>query len=300
MPFRRLFGGSITGGGNEQGEGRQPLSTDLTVTVGPGGDYGTINNALADLYEKYYPIYTARGFTVQIRLLSGFVMAEQVLIKNLDMGWMQICGEDQEIAIIRSTLTENFGMGYPAFGVIGGTLPELNCTFVMDDSGIAQERNGIVAISGSHAVLSSWAGVKNAGMFGMFIANGSIASTEFADMSGAGLRGIVVDGVSIVEALSVDVSNCSQAGVSASGGSFVDMSFSAAINCLFGCVAENCAIINANNANASGAEEYGFAVFSGGIINASEATGTLIQPENVLTDKGVIFKGTTFGDYLFN
>jgi hypothetical protein len=290
MPFRRVSSNSIP-------EGRQPLSTDLTVTVGTGGDYGTINNALADLYEKYYPIYVTSGFTVEVRLLSGFVMAEQVLIENLDMGWMRIYGEDLEIPIIRSALTESFGGGYPAFGVVRGILPELRRKFIMDDSGDFEDRHGIIAVDGSHVLLTS-AGVKNAGMYGMLLADGSIATTRFADMSGAGFCGIYADGGSIADVRHANLSNCFLSGFYAANVAFVNLFYSDVTNSLFGCIAENGAVINANNVDASGAQEYGFAVFAGGIINASKATGTLNQTENVPTGQGIIFNGTSFSDYM--
>ena len=53
--------------------GIAPRTTDITVTVGAGGDYPTINAALEDLSAKYYPAYIAGGFTATVQLLSGFV-----------------------------------------------------------------------------------------------------------------------------------------------------------------------------------------------------------------------------------
>ena len=66
------------------------LRMNATVTVGPGGDYSTINDALEYLSEKYYPIYRKFGTVATIELLEGFYMQEQVLVNDTDLGWIHI------------------------------------------------------------------------------------------------------------------------------------------------------------------------------------------------------------------
>lgn len=81
------------------GEGMIP-TTDLTVsaqdtnivrTVGSGGDHQTINEALEYLTRRYYAHYVAgENITAVVQLLDGFVMEEQVLVNQLDLGWIRL------------------------------------------------------------------------------------------------------------------------------------------------------------------------------------------------------------------
>ena len=107
----------------------------ITVTVGTGGDYPTINAALEYL-SKLQPVYDSAGITATINLLSGFVMAEQVLVRGLDLGWITITGADAETTITNTALTTDFttadygSNSYPAFGVSkGGVLSRIDQLF---------------------------------------------------------------------------------------------------------------------------------------------------------------------------
>ena len=71
------------------------ITTNITVTVGSGGQFSTINQALGYL-SGFYPMYKKSGITATINLKAGFVMAEQVLVSGIDLGWITITGEDSE------------------------------------------------------------------------------------------------------------------------------------------------------------------------------------------------------------
>ena len=59
---------------------------NITVTVGNNGDFSTINDALNYLTTKY-PAYKSGGnVKATIKLLSGFAMSEQVLVRGLNLG----------------------------------------------------------------------------------------------------------------------------------------------------------------------------------------------------------------------
>ena len=187
----------------EPGGKRQELTSNLTVTVGSGGDFPTINSALAYVVSKYYPVYLDTGAVprVTIRLLSGFVMSEQLLIASLDLSWITIIGDDAETVINRSALTTYWGGGYPAFGVMnGGFLPIIGQLFNMNTSGTANDRHGILAYSNSRAIVLDGCGVKNAGSYGIYAANGSTINAYSADASGAGDIGIYVYAGSLISA----------------------------------------------------------------------------------------------------
>lgn len=113
---------------------------DFTVTVGATGNYPTINAALEAVSNIYGPRYRKGGVSVQIRLLNGFVMAEQVIIKDIDLGWITITSEAAEVVIQRSALVDPVDFIYcPAFSAQGhgAVLPNIEVLFNMDTSGTA-------------------------------------------------------------------------------------------------------------------------------------------------------------------
>src|SRR5690625_3632153 len=204
----------------EAHDGISILNDSITVTVGDNGDYSTINEALNYLTTKY-PAYKSVGnVKATIKLLSGFVMSEQVLVRGLNLGWIEIVGEDAETTIERSALTSNFTIGdynfssYPAFGVSkGGTLPIIGQLFVMDDSGNRVNRHGIMAIDNSRASILTGCGVKNAGSYGIYAARASIINANGANASNAGSYGIYAARASTIEAWGADASGAGEYGV---------------------------------------------------------------------------------------
>jgi len=229
-----------------------PVQSDITVTVGTGGDYPTINAALEYL-SKLQPVYDSAGITATINLLTGFVMPEQVLVRGLDLGWITITGADAETTIANTALTTNFtaaDYGFnslPAFGVSkGGVLPRIDQLFRFDVANVGGYKHGIMAVgAGSSADVLAGAGVNDAGTHGIYAYRGSTINADGANASGAGGNGI-----------------------SAARGS----------------------TINADGANASGAGTHGINASSGSTINAVGATGTLSQAINTVTGDGIIFQ----------
>lgn len=242
--------------------------TNITVTVGSGGDYETINDALAAL-SAYYPLYVSGGFTAEISLLTGFEMAEQVLVSGIDLSWITITAVDASTTITRSALTVSFGGTYPAFGVIGGRLPIIGALFSMDTSGTATDRNFITARDGSFVKVSASCGCQYAGENGIVLYDASSAMLTGADFSHATGNGIYAHAC-VVQATGAIVSYAGNSGVLSAYTSSVD----------------------ATNANGENASKYGFRVATGGNINAGGVTGTLSQAANTLTASGIIYRFT--------
>lgn len=186
---------------------RTGLDSSLIVNVGTNGHYATINEALAALVALYYPVYLATGEVPQatINLLSGFVMAEQVLVKGVDLSWITITGVDAETMITRSALTRSFAGRYPAFGAFRGTLPVIRQLFNMDASGVSNSRDGVHCYFGRCNINSS-CGVKNAGGNGICADYGSTINAEGANASGAGNYGIIAMKNSTINAYNADAS----------------------------------------------------------------------------------------------
>jgi len=232
------------------------LKADLVVTVGSGGDFATINEALTEL-SKSYPLYKQGGYTAEIRLLAGFVMKEQVIVKQMDLGYVTITGEDTETSIQRDQLTTVINIDgidrYPAFCAdTNAVLPKIGHLFNMDTSGDGTERSGVIISSNSSGIIISGSGVKNAGQYGLLVSLNSSVEATGSVFSGAGSHGIYVIHSSTVNAFYVNASG--------SGG--------------HGIFAVSSSIINADSANASGAGSNGIFALSGSRINAYYANAS--------------------------
>ena len=211
----------------ELGGKRQELTSNLEIAVGSGGDFPTINAALAHVVSTYYPIYLSTAVVprVTIRLLSGFVMSEQVLVESLDLSWITITGVDAETVINRSALTTYWGDGYPAFGATnGGFLPIIGQLFNMDTSGTASDRHGILAYSNSRAIVLDGCGVKNAGSNGIYADRSSTINAGGANASGAGTHGIFAINGSTINANDANASGAGTYGISVYEGSLINAS----------------------------------------------------------------------------
>jgi hypothetical protein len=199
------------------------VSSDITVTVGSGGQYTTINEALEYL-STLYPLYKNTGVTATISLLTGFVMAEQVLVRGLDFGWVTITGVDAETTITHTALTTAFEGRYPAFGVNkGGTLPYINALFNMNyGAGVgntAENKDGIYAHgAGSSANIGNAKGVINAGSCGIHATNSALINGYMTASSGAGYYGVAASFNAEVTVYALNADACGVCGVNAAQG----------------------------------------------------------------------------------
>lgn len=161
-------------------------STDVTYTVGAGGDFATLNDALATLSRKR-PKYDATDVTVTLELQAGFIMAEQVLVTGLNFAWVRITSVDAEVTIDRSALTVDFDGRTPAFGAReGGQLPIIGALFTMDASGVAANQDGVYLRENAIANIEPGCGVKNAAAVGLAVREHSFAYARQTIWTGAG------------------------------------------------------------------------------------------------------------------
>lgn len=266
------------------------LTTTETITVGTGGQFSTINAALAYATKKY-PTYVSASVRprVTINLLSGFVMAEQVYVDGLDLGWITISSVDAEVTIQRSALTTTYVTGNPAFAIDANAIsPIINVLFNMDTSGTASSRHGIV-VKGSRASIESGKGFKNCGGNGLHAIRSAIVKAYNSNFSGSGVYGIYADQASIISAYGANVSYAYTSGVYATGASTIEFASGNAQRAGYaqddttilnasadGIYAHSGSTINAASANASNSTRYGvFAQYNSRInFNSGTATNT--------------------------
>ena len=245
--------------------------TNITVNVGAGQTYTTINQALEYL-SGFYPMYKQSGVIATINLKAGFVMAEQVLVSGIDLGWITIVGEDAETIITHTSLTTAFnGTNYPVFGVDkGGTSPVIGQLFRFNVEKVGGNKHGLMTFgAGSSADVLSGKGFIGAGTNGIYTVDGSTINARGANCSNAGTNGIYVDGGSTINARSANCSNAGTNGIYAINSSIVN---AANVNCsnakASGILASVASIVNATSANCSNAGSYGIIAQYGSTINA--------------------------------
>lgn len=271
------------------------LQAGLTVTVGAGGDFPTINAALIDLSRRR-PGYVKGGFQTQVRLLNGFVMQEQVFANGVNLGWITITSEAAEVFIDRAYLVDSIpNGGYPAFSAQnGGTLPVIGTLFTMMATGVGTDRNGMLIADGGFARVLSGCGIRNAGGSGVLVlaaaslaANGSIftgagqngasilggsrATMQESNLSGAAGIGLNVQKGSSVEAENANLSGCTTSGATGARGASLNI-FGA--NCRRGGTDSSSDIV----------------AQAGASISAGSSTGGTNIAVNTVTANGIIYK----------
>lgn len=191
------------------------------VTVGSGGDFATLNAALAEV-SIAAPSYEFGGVTTVVRLLSGFVMSEQIHVRDIDLRWIRISSNDAEVAVDRSALSIPLeGVHVPLFGAENATLPVIDVLFSMNTSGSGANRHGIYLYANSRAYVTPGSGVTNAGGRGLWVRKGSGANAQASIFSGAGEEGIVANEGSSINAREAIASGAGLHGVWAINGSSI-------------------------------------------------------------------------------
>lgn len=263
--------------------------SDKTITVGSGGDFSTINEAIKHAVATYKPAYDSTPVDVTINLLAGFVMAEQVLVSGIDLSWIQITGADAETTITNSSITASITDGaanysselYPAFGVThGGSLPKIMQMFDMGFTAQdpAQKNVGVLAMGpGSTAEIGRNCGVRRCGWYGCLANYGATIYAYESDFNTSYGRGIFANESSTISAREANVNNAASTGFHSSDGSTIAAENATATGCQIGLSANNAGTINGKGATVTGCEE-GILAQNGSTIhaenaNASGATG---------------------------
>lgn len=151
--------------------------SDLIVTVGAGGDYATLNEALIALSRKY-PEYKKGGYAVTVNLLSGYVETEGINVAGIDLGWVKITSEDTEVsANVSGNLIDvnNNGVG-----------PIISTVFNMGGNG----GKGIRCFNNASIMVGGACGVKNAGTDCISSERFSRIHAVYAIATGAGRYGV--------------------------------------------------------------------------------------------------------------
>lgn len=143
---------------------------NVTVSVGKGGDFQTINDAIDYIHTK--PI---RPLTADILMLNNFEFTEQVLIENKDLRYMAIKPDnpgrkfivDENILTQQKTVDYKEGQNkYPLFYGKNSIMPTISGTFELGSKNVNTSVG--ILLDNSNLRLepeTSFNGFYNAGMF---------------------------------------------------------------------------------------------------------------------------------------
>jgi len=262
-------------------------ANEVTVSVGSGGDFTTINEAIAHLIGRF-PTATPQPKAV-INLRTGFVMEEQVFAWGIDLSWIRITGDDAETTIDSSYLTESPSTGvdnysstyYPAFGVYaGGSGPKIDQMFDMGFT--AQDptfRNvGVLCYGpGSSIEVGRLSGIRRCGWYGVLANLGARVLAYESNFNTTYGRGFFANEGSLISARESTATGCLSTAYHSSDGSQINAEQADGSNSLVGFSTNNGGRINCKNATATGCQEGVYAGNGGEIcaegVTASGATG---------------------------
>ncbi len=172
------------------GEGREFA---LTLTVGTEGDYPKLNDALRAASVLRPPRFESSGLKTEIKLLSGFVMAEQEIVVREDIEWVRITAEDANVVADISAATTSVSDGRrPMFcGDKNAILPYIDCKFTAS-AAPSLNVDGVAVFNGSKGVLGPNVGFvgfkRNLGAY--YYSSLSCYQPGLANETSAGIRPI--------------------------------------------------------------------------------------------------------------
>ena len=117
---------------------RRAMTSDITVTVGSGGDFGTINDAINYLVNNFLPpCYRTNSGTpkAKIRILSGTILSEQIFIEGIDLSWIVIYADTNSVEVNANSFNNYYWYGYPFIcGRFGAKLPHITNSFYINSN----------------------------------------------------------------------------------------------------------------------------------------------------------------------
>ena len=178
---------------------RETVKESKTMVVGSGEDFETIGEGLK-FFSKFYPEYRKEGITLTLLLKSGFVVQEQIFIQNLNLGYITIESEDDEVEVDPEYLTEILGVvqisleeSFPAKPFILGSysqIPVINTLFKMAETEDHEPpKVGYVAMDSSSGFIREGCGFKD------FTMNTACMSTSVLNAEGSIITGSVMSNV---------------------------------------------------------------------------------------------------------
>ena len=262
------------------------LTADATKTVGSGGDFATLNLAI-NWCKKVIP----NGYKVTLQLMAGFVMAEQILLENLDLGFVTISSVDATVMVTSSAINTVFIVGKPIFGGIDSTMPMIDVYFKLDNIASLNLISG-VNLEGmtSYCRINTNKGFEDLNFRPIFCWRGArIRANGFVAKNCKG--GIQASDNGEILALSCNMTTIYlTTNVFAYKGAKINVSSAILTTVGLSNIECDSSEIISTYATCSGATYKDVVVTESGIVKFNNAIGTLSQTANTITANGIIFQ----------
>ena len=262
----------------------------VEFSVGTGGDFSTVTDALGAIDARRRAF--GRGAAYTIRLLSSFVMAEQVIVDGPNLLDIRIISDDAVVAVDPDGITETIADiddARPIFGAVGkgSALPVIAALFAYADNTTAWD--GVAVYGGASAQIAPECGVRRCRR-GIMAYNGSSVVCNIDGLRSVEGNATAERGVDFRECLgrALDVQQGST--VSLPRSNFDDCEASLAVYLIWGCWgnlyqssarraagtafhARDGSFLNARECDADAAGNRAFHALHGAIINARGKIG---------------------------
>ena len=260
------------------------FDSDVLITVGAGGDYSTIGEAMS-FASQFYPLYTANSISIEVKLLTGFIVSEQVFVENIDLSYVKLTSVDAEVTVDRSALTKISASYYPLFMCDYGSLFRIEALFSMDTSGTATDRIGLQLKNLANGFVDTGCGIKNSPARGAHLISSQLnGNGSVWDGSGIGLR---AGNESEAWVRNGSFQNCTTSIMNVAGSSIVAAQDLTATGSVQGIVAENSAVVVCDNLTLNNSAGIVISADSNASVTARglTATGCLV-PRTVRATNG--------------
>ncbi|EJM4836636.1 hypothetical protein NON42_001222 [Campylobacter coli] len=249
------------------------LTKNLEWTVGTGGKFANINDALSEA-SKYSKVHKVTGLLITIKLKSGFVFNEKISIVNQDLSFVIIESEDSEVGINASSSVFGSSEASILFKGNYAKLPVLRIMVDLDTKSAGNKKVVFMQMHQSYGIISFNAGCKNAAWDAVMVEGGSTLFADGCIIENAGYDSIFCNQGSIVSANDSTIKGSARYGILVRLGGYVTANNAKLIDQTQGTLLQcEAGIIRANSL----------------VTTGSTATETNITP-NQLTSNGIIFK----------
>ena len=139
------------------------IHSKTVITVGNGGNYETIKEALLYFSSKY-PIYKKGGVPCEIKITAGTTITEQIYVERIDLQYITITSEDNIVPVncdgwVATADFHDSRADYPFIaGENGAGLPTIGTVFQLVTNTNNIQTVGYLANRGSNGVVLSNSG----------------------------------------------------------------------------------------------------------------------------------------------
>lgn len=259
--------------GQADGRYAKLLTQNLEWSVGVGGKFTNINDALSEA-SKYLKVHKVTGSLITLKLKSGFVFNEKIHIQNNDLNFVIIESEDTEVGINASSSAFGSSETSVLFSGNYAKLPVLRIMVDLDTKSAGNKKVVLMRMFQSYGIISGNAGCKNAAWDAVMVEGASTLCANGCIIENAGYDSIFCSGGSKVSVHNATIKGTTRYGILTRFGGYVTANEAKLIDQTQGTLLQcEGGIIYANDL----------------VTTGSTATQTNITP-NQPASSGIIFK----------